>query len=130
MISVRIFALVYIYRTTAHVGIYIIYILPTIHLLRYIIICIAIDCIIAQLVRRRPCEKLTGTIRNAILRGDGAGDYNVYTGESRRNGAFSSPSLSRTWAAVAAPVARTRMLSLRTRETDGGAKPVSNNNKF
>jgi len=29
---------------------------------------------------------------------------------------------------VAAPVARTRMLSLRTRDTGGGAKPVSNNN--
>lgn len=51
--------------------------------------------------------------------------------------AYFSPSLLRTWAAavatttaVAAPVARTRMLSLRTRETGGGAKPVSDDNKF
>lgn len=38
---------------------------------------ICIDCITARLVRRRSCEKLTGTIRNAILRGGGAGDYDI-----------------------------------------------------
>lgn len=92
----------------------------------------------AQLVRRRtrrPCEKLTGTIRNAIPRGGGAGVIVIiiiiYRRVATKQRAYFSPSLLRTWAAAAAaPVARTRMLSLRTRETGGGAKPVSDDNKF